>query len=50
MLTIEEFADHMKVSTQTVYKWIKLGLPVLKVDAVIRIELDEAITWLKNQE
>jgi len=50
MITVEEFANQMKVSTQTVYKWIKNGLPVIKMDAVIRIELEEALNWLREQK
>jgi excisionase family DNA binding protein len=50
MITVEEFANQMKVSTQTVYKWIQMGLPVIKIDAVIRIEPNEALTWLREQK
>lgn len=48
MSTIKEFADFMKVSTTTVYKWIRNGMPVIKLEDTIRIDQSEAINWLKE--
>lgn len=48
MLTIQEFAEFMKVHENTVRKWIEKGLPIVKFDAVIRIDQEKAITWLEN--
>ena len=42
MKTIKEVAKEMRVSTNTVYKWVKQGkLRAVKIDKVIRIPESE---------
>ena len=42
MLTIQEFADLMKVSRTTVYNWIAEGrIKVVRIGGVIRIDQSE---------
>jgi len=48
MLTIEEFAKFMKVHENTVRKWINKGMPIIRYDAVIRINQEEAVKWLEE--
>jgi excisionase family DNA binding protein len=47
-LTIEQTAERLHVSRNTVKKWIADGLPVLRLSArVIRIPADWLDEWLK---
>jgi len=48
-VTIVEFSDHMKVHRNTTSRWIDRGMPVVKLGGVTRIDLDEAIQWLKDK-
>jgi len=48
LLTIKEFAEFMKVNPATIYKWIRNGMPVIKLEDTIRIDQSEAINWLKE--
>ncbi len=48
MLTVKEFAESMKVHPNTVYKWVEMGMPVMRKGSVIRIILEEATKWLKD--
>jgi excisionase family DNA binding protein len=42
MKTIKEVAREMRVSTNTVYKWVKRGkLRAVKIDKIIRIPEEE---------
>lgn len=46
-LTIDGFARHMGVSRSSVKRWLKDGLPSLKLGArTLRIPLDQALAWL----
>jgi predicted site-specific integrase-resolvase len=47
--TTERFAQRTQVSTKTVKRWIKLGLPGFKAGRVRRILVDEALAWLQRQ-
>lgn len=47
-ITQYDFADMMSVHVMTVRRWIKKGLPHIKVANAVRINPDEAIDWLKN--
>lgn len=39
LLTVREAADRMRVTTQTIYNWVKAGtLPVVRVGRTIRID------------
>ena len=49
MLTIQEFADKMRVHYQTVRTWVRNGLPVTKIGNIVRINEEEAMAWLKAQ-
>ena len=45
--TIEEVAEHFNVSHWTVRRWIKGGLPVIRIKRVIRIPADKLQAWEK---
>jgi phage terminase Nu1 subunit (DNA packaging protein) len=49
MLTVKEFLIYMKISMNTFRKWKSKGLPIIKQDGIIRIELEEALNWLRNK-
>ena len=46
-MKIKEYADHRHVSRNTVFSWIKLGLPVVRQSKRnIIINVDAADVWL----
>ena len=47
MDTIKDFAKFMKVSKNTIRKWIDKGMPTIKNEGTVRIDREEAIQWLK---
>jgi len=47
--TVKEVAKELRVSTNTVYKWVKQGkLKAVKIDKLIRIPEDEITKRLNN--
>jgi len=50
MLRISDVMEQFKVSRPTVYKWIKQGLPVIKVGSLTFIEENELKKFLKKGE
>ena len=50
MISIKEFSEFMKVSTRTVRRWIKIGMPYVRVGQIIRIEKSDAIAWVTEQK
>jgi excisionase family DNA binding protein len=48
MLTVAEIADKLKVHNNTIYKWIRQGMPHIKRGSVLRFELDKVEEWLRE--
>lgn len=48
MLTKKEFAEFMNIHYNTVDNLIKKGMPIIKVNGLIRIDKDKAIKWLEE--
>lgn len=49
MLTVEEIAERLKVTTRTVYRWIDDGkLKAVKIQGIVRIT-EEAYTEFINK-
>ena len=49
LLTSAELAEYFKVTEQTIYKWRKEGVPLIKIGREYRYELDKVMEWLKNR-
>ena len=49
MLRIKDIMEKYKVSKPTIYKWIKMGLPKLKVGKITYIEEKELIKFIKGE-
>lgn len=50
MLRIADIQKQLKVSRPTIYKWIKQGLPVIKVGSLVFIDEKELDKFLKKGE
>ena len=50
MLTKKEFAELLNIHYNTVDNLIKKGLPILKVDGLIRIDKEKALKWMEEFE
>ncbi len=50
MMNAKEFAKKINKHYNTIYKWIKKGMPCIKTDKDYMIDYDEVITWLKNRK
>jgi excisionase family DNA binding protein len=50
METMQEFAEFMKVHENTVRKWIDKGMPCIRQGNVVRIDRNEALVWLKDNQ
>lgn len=48
-VTIGTFAEQWDVSTRTVYKWLKRGLPVIRYGSIVRIPVDAADAWVVGE-
>lgn len=50
LLTMEEMKDKFKVSIPTIYKWMKNGLPYIrikgKVRGIVRFDVQEVMEWV----
>ena len=44
-MTIEDYARRRGVSRSTIYRWIKLGMPVSKRGRVVRVDVEGADAW-----
>lgn len=49
-MNAKEFAKKINKHYNTIYKWIKKGMPCIKTDKDYMIDYDEVITWLKNRK
>lgn len=50
MMTVQELAAYMKVSSRTVRRWLVDGLPFVRVGQIVRIDLDKAVGWIEGQK
>lgn len=51
LLTIDDVAAYVNVSTNTVRSWVKAGkLPYLKAGQLLRFDPDELHSWLRSRE
>lgn len=50
MLRVKDIMTMYKVSKTTVYNWIKLGLPVIKVGRCTFIEEEALIKFIKGEK
>lgn len=48
-ITQYDFADMMSVHVNTVRKWIKEGMPHIKVANVIRINAKASLEWVQEK-
>ena len=50
MINTEELKEYLKVHENTIYNYIKEGMPYYKIgNRSFRFELDEVKEWLKNR-
>ena len=50
LLTTNELAELMKVTTQSIYNWRKQGMPFYKIGKSVRFDLEEIREWLKTKK
>lgn len=51
MMTPEEVADWLRVSTKTIYRWLEDGkLPALRVGRTYRIPRSEVLAMVRRQD
>lgn len=49
-MTVNEFADKYKITRQTLYKWIKQGMPTeIQIGRIIRIDEGKTLEWIKER-
>ncbi len=48
VITVKELATKLRVHKNSVYNWIRRGMPVLYKGRVIRIDEEEAMKWLEE--
>ena len=48
MLTRNEVAEVLKVHVNTIDRYVKQGMPCIKVASAVRFELDAVMEWLRN--
>ena len=49
MLTRKELSIILSVSERTVDRYVKMGMPCIKVSKAVRFELNEVMKWLKGE-
>lgn len=50
MLTRNELAELLKVHVNTIDRYVKKGMPVIKVTGAVRFDLDDVMAWLKGEK
>lgn len=48
-LTIKELAKILKVTPRTIQNWIDAGLPVIRIQGVLRFKLNEIEKWIEER-
>jgi excisionase family DNA binding protein len=49
MINTKELTEYLKVHENTIYAYIKKGLPHYRIGKELRFELEEVKEWLKNR-
>ena len=49
-ITVPELARLLKVSRATIYNWLKIGLPSIKIANSRRFELHDVCAWLNTKK
>ena len=49
-LSVDEIAAHLGVSKDTIYNWIKKGMPAHKIGKLWKFKASEVDQWAKRQE
>ena len=49
-ITVPELARLLKVSRATIYNWLKIGLPSIKIQNSRRFELHDVCAWLNTKK
>lgn len=49
MLNAKQFGEKIHKHRNTIYKWIKEGMPCIKTEKDYLIDYNEAVEWLKNR-
>lgn len=47
-LSVQEIADHLGVSKDTIYNWIKKGMPSHKIGKLWKFKTSEVDKWAKS--
>lgn len=47
MLNRKELADLLKVNERTIDKWVKNGMPCIKLERFIRFDYEKVLKWLE---
>ena len=50
LLTLDELSKYLKVHHNTLYNWIKEGMPRFRRGSVIRFNLDKVLEWLEENK
>lgn len=50
MINTQQLAKRLNKHPNTIYKWIKKGMPCIKTEKDYLIDFTEVINWLKKQE
>lgn len=50
MMNAEELAKRLNKHINTIYNWIKKGMPCIKTEKDYLINYDEVIEWLKSRD
>lgn len=49
MINTTELSKRLNKHYNTIYKWIKKGMPCIKTDKDYMFNYEEVINWLKNK-
>jgi excisionase family DNA binding protein len=47
-LSIHEICEHLGVSSDTVYKWIKQGMPAHRMGRLWKFKKDQVDSWVES--
>lgn len=49
ILTIEDMMEKFQVKRNSIYRWMKMGMPSLKISGVRRFDEDAVMAWVAEQ-
>ena len=50
LLTTQELADRLQVSTETIYRRVAAGMPCVEVGRAKRYRWDYVLAWLESEQ